>query len=406
MMGRLAPSRALLVVLAMVVAALALTACGGGSSSNGSESPVAESEGSGGETGSEESAETAPEESGEEASSESSSGEEGEEETASSGGTPSWCGPEETSFALADEFGDNNWQKITRKEAEDEAAECPSVTEFKYTDGQGNTPKAISDLEGLTAEGTGAIVDFPHDGKVMLPAITNAYKAGVTIVPYRVFPGGEAGVNYNNYVSTDFKEAGQLWGEWLMKVLKGKGKVLTLGGPAANSQSTEEYEGMAEAIAGSEIELLGEQPYTVTEWEPAKTQQVISAALAKYPEIDAITTDFGAALASSFSAFEQANREIPAIATEDSNELGCDQKKDGFPLFTVDSQNWMVRTAVQFAVAEATGGTPPKSTVVPQKAFEDSVTGKPNPVQCNEQLTAEAILSAHLPDEQMQEVLE
>jgi len=396
-MGRSALPRAIFVALAVVAAALALAACGGGSSStSSSESPVSESEGaSGGEAGS-----------GGEAASEESSSEEGESETASSGGTPSWCGPEQTSLALADEFGDNNWQKITRKEAEDEAAECPSVTEFKYTDGQGNTPKAISDLEGLTAEGTGAIVDFPHDGKVMLPAITNAYKAGVTIVPYRVFPGGEAGVNYNNYVSTDFKEAGQLWGEWLMKVLKGKGKVLTLGGPAANSQSTEEYEGMAEAIEGSEIELLGEQPYTVTEWEPAKTQQVISAALAKYPEIDAITTDFGAALASSFSAFEQANREIPAIATEDSNELGCDQKKIGFPLFTVDSQNWMVRTAIQFAVAEATGGTPPKSTVVPQKAFEDSVTGKPNPVQCNENLTAEAILSAHLPDQQMQEVLE
>ncbi|HVX33396.1 MAG TPA: substrate-binding domain-containing protein, partial [Solirubrobacterales bacterium] len=323
----MAPSRALLIALAMVVAALALAACGGGSSSSGSsESPVAASEGTGGET-----------EAGEEGASggEEAGGEEGESQNTAAGGIPSWCGPEETSLALADEFGDNNWQKITRKEAEDEAAECPSVTEFKYTDGQGNTPKAISDLEGLTAEGTGAIVDFPHDGKVMLPAITNAYKAGVTIVPYRVFPGGEAGVNYNNYVSTDFKEAGQLWGEWLMKVLKGKGKVLTLGGPAANSQSTEEYEGLAEAIEGSEIELLGEQPYTVTEWEPAKTQQVISAALAKYPEINAITTDFGAALASSFSAFEQANREIPAIATEDSNELGCDQKKDGFPLFTV-----------------------------------------------------------------------
>jgi ribose transport system substrate-binding protein len=377
MMGRLALPRALFVALAVVAAAVALAACGGGSSTTGgSESDSA----SGGEP--------AP-----------------ESETTSAGGTPSWCGPEEISLALADEFGDNNWQKITRKEAEDEAAECPSVTEFKYTDGQGNTPKAIADLEALTAEGTKAIVDFPHDGKVMLPAITNAYKAGVTIVPYRVFPGGEAGVNYNNYVSTDFKEAGKLWGEWLMKILKGKGKVLTLGGPAANSQSTEEYEGMAEAIEGSEIELLGEQPYTVTEWEPAKTQQVISAALAKYPEIDAITTDFGAALASSFSAFEQAGRKIPAIATEDSNELGCVQKKQGFPLFTVDSQNWMVRTAVQFAVAEATGGTPPSSTVVPQKAFEDSVTGKPHPVQCDESLTAEAILSAHLPKEQMEEVL-
>jgi ribose transport system substrate-binding protein len=397
MMGRLALPRALFVVVAMVIAALALAACGGGSSSTGS-SESGSSPGSEAASGGSEEASGATEESSEASS-------EGTSETTSAGGTPSWCGPEEITLALADEFGDNNWQKITRKEAEDEAAECPSVKEFKYTDGQGNTPKAIADLEALTAEGTNAIVDFPHDGKVMLPAITNAYKAGVTIVPYRVFPGGEAGVNYNNYVSTDFKEAGQLWGEWIMEVLKGKGKVLTLGGPAANSQSTEEYEGFREAIKGSEIELLGEQPYTVTEWEPAKTQQVISAALAKYPEIDAITTDFGAALASSFSAFEQAGRKIPAIATEDSNELGCDQKEQGFPLFTVDSQNWMVRTAIQFAVAEATGGTPPSSTEVPQKAFENSVTGKPHPVQCDKSLTAEAILSAHLPKEQMEEVL-
>ncbi|HYC81324.1 MAG TPA: substrate-binding domain-containing protein, partial [Solirubrobacterales bacterium] len=250
-----------------------------------------------------------------------------------------------------------------------------------------------------------AIVDFPHAGKVMLPAITNAYKAGVTIVPYRVFPGGEKGVNYNNYVETDFKEAGKLWGEWILKALKGKGKVLTLGGTPANSQSTEEYEGFGEAIAGSEIELLGEQPYTVTEWEPAHTQQVVSAALAKYPEIDAITTDFGAALASSFPAFKQAGREIPPIATEDSNLLGCKQKELGFPLYTVDSQNWMVRTAVQFAVAEATGGKVPASNVVPQKAYEDSITGKPHPVQCNKKLTTEAILSAHLSEAEMAEVL-
>jgi ribose transport system substrate-binding protein len=386
-------------VLVLAVAlAFGLAACGGGSSSTSSggesteEAPAEETGGAAEETAA----------SGEEAA----AGGAEAETTSAEGGTPSWCGEKEISLALADGFGDNNWRKITKAEAEAEAALCPSVTEVTYTDGQGNTQKAISDLEGLTAQGVSAAVVFPDAGKAMLPAITNMYKAGVVTVPYRVFPGGEEGVNYTKFISTDFKEAGKLWGEWLLKALPKGGKVLPLGGPAGNTQSEEEYEGMAEVVKGHGIEMIGEQPFSVTNWEPAKTQQVVSANLAKYPEIDAITTDFGAALASSFPAFEQAGREIPPIATEDSNELGCIQKEKGFPLFTVDSQNWMVRLAVDWAVAEATEGTPPKTTVSPQKAFEDSITGKPNPVQCNKSLTGEAILSSHLSEEELAASLE
>jgi len=389
---RLSSKLGIAAVIAMILA-LGLAACGGSSSSSSSSSEPSSSE-------EESSAETGG------GAEEAEAGEEAESETASTGGTPSWCGEKEITLALADGFGDNNWRKITRAEAEAEAAECPNVKEFIYTDGQGNTQKAISDLEGLTAQGVNAAVVFPDAGKAMLPAITNMYKAGVVTVPYRVFPGGVAGFNYNTYVETDFKEAGKLWGEWLLKALPKGGKVLPLGGPAGNTQSEEEYEGMAEVIEGHNIEMIGEQPFSATNWEPAKTQQVITANLAKYPEIDAITTDFGAALASAFPAFKQAGREIPPIATEDSNELSCDQKKEGFPLFTVDSQNWMVRTAIQFAVAEATEGTPPSSNLVPQKAFEDSITGKPNPVMCNEKLSGEAILSSHLSEEELAASLE
>jgi ribose transport system substrate-binding protein len=367
---RLDPKRGAAVAVALILLVLGLAACGGSSGSS------SESTGSSG-------------------------GGEGESTTASNGSAPSWCGEKEISLALADGFGDNNWRKITRAEAENEAAQCPSVTEVTYTDGQGDTQKSISDLEGLTAQGVDAAVVFPDAGKAMLPAITNMFHAGVVTVPYRVFPGGEEGANYDYYISTDFKKAGVLWGEWLLKALPKGGKVLPLGGPAGNTQSIEEYEGMAEVIKGHGIELIGEQPFSVTNWDPAKTQQVVTANLAKYPEIDAITTDFGAALASSFPAFEQAGREIPPIATEDSNELSCDQKKDGFPLFTVDSQNWMVRTAVQFAVAKATGGEIPASTEVPQKPFEDSISGNPHGVECNKSLSGEAILSSHLDEKEL-----
>jgi ribose transport system substrate-binding protein len=321
--------------------------------------------------------------------------------SASSGGGPSWCGSKKITVALADGFGDNNWRRITTAEGRDEAKKCASVTKFVYTDGQGNTQKAISDIQGLVAQGVNAMVVFPDAGKAVLPAIRQAFKAGVVTVPYRVSPGGTAGQDYDYFISTKFTEAGQLWAKWLQKALKGKGNVVNLGGPPANSQSLDEYNGMKQVLASTPgIKFIGQTPYNVTNWDPAQTQKVVTALLAKYPNIDAITTDFGAALASSFGAFKSAGRKIPAVATEDSNQLSCDREQllssnPGFKLFTVDSQNWMVRTAVDYAVAKATGGQA-GSTVVPQKPFEDSLTGQPHKPDCDKSLPGDAFLSSHL----------
>jgi ABC-type sugar transport system substrate-binding protein len=327
-----------------------------------------------------------------------------------SGGKPSWCGDKEITLALADGFGDNNWRRITTAEAKDEASKCPSVTKFTYTDGQGNTQKAISDIQGLVAQGVDAMVVFPDAGKAVLPALRQSYKAGVVTVPYRVFPGGKDGTDYDAWIKTDFKEAGKLWGNWLKKALPHGGNVLNLGGPPANSQSLDEYQGMKQVLADRpDIKFVGQTPYAVTNWDPAQTQKVVTAALAKNPKIDAITTDFGAALASSFGAFKQANRKIPAVATEDSNQLSCDREKllatnPDFKLFTVDSQNWMSRTAIQYAVAKATGGQLPGKTV-PQKPFEDSISKKPHNATCDKSLPGDAFLSSHLNHDQIKKAL-
>ncbi len=327
------------------------------------------------------------------------------------GNAPSWCGSKKVSVGLADGFGDNNWRQVTAAEAKAEIAKCPSVSSFSYTDGQGNTQKAISDIQGQVAKGTQALVVFPDAGQAVLPALRSAYKAGVVTVPYRVSPGGKDGQDYDYFVSTDFRQAGVLWAQWLVKALGGKGNVLNLGGPPANSQSLAEFQGMQSVLKSHPgIRFVGTTPYEVTNWDAAQTQKVVTAALSKYPKIDAITTDFGAALASSFSAFSGAGRKIPAIATEDANVLACDwqkQKDAGSPfkLFTVSSQNAMSRLAIDVAVAKASGGVVPSSKVFPQSAFEDSVSGAPHPVTCDKTLPPDAFVSSSLTNAQQKSAL-
>src|ERR1700727_1274508 len=322
-----------------------------------------------------------------------------------------WCGQQKASITVADGFGDNTWRELTRYSAVTIAAQCPSVTGYTYTNGEGNTQKAISDINSLVAQGTTAIVDFPDAGEAMLPALTKAYQAGTIVVPYRVFPGGKAGQNYNTYISTDFTSAGVLWGNDVATALNGKGNVVFLGGPPANSQSLAEYQGLQSVFKKyPSIHLLGQQPYNVTNWDPATTQQVMSSLLSKYPTIDAVVSDFGTALAASFPDFQKAGRKIPVIATEDGNSLGCDYatmstSDPNFKLFTVSSQTWMVEYAMRYAIALATKGKVPSSTVVPQQNFENSATGSPNKPVCNQSLPATAIMSSGLTATEQQAAL-
>ena len=122
---------------------------------------------------------------------------------------PSWCGPKKITLGLTDGFGGNSWRLVTTASARDEAAKCPSVTSLSYADGQGNTQKAISDIQGMVAKGINALVVFPDAGKAILPALRSSYKAGVVTVPYRVTPGGKAGVDYNVFIDTPFAQAGR-----------------------------------------------------------------------------------------------------------------------------------------------------------------------------------------------------
>jgi ribose transport system substrate-binding protein len=340
----------------------------------------------------------------------SSSGSSGGQSKAVSSKYP-WCGPKQASIALADGFGDNTWRELTRYSAVTIAAQCPSVTKYVYTNGEGNTQKAISDVNSLVAQGITGIVDFPDAGKAMLPVLTKAYQAGTIVVPYRVFPGGTAGQNYNAYISTNFTSAGVLWGHDVATALNGKGNVVFLGGPPANSQSLEEYQGLQSVFKNYPgIHIVGQKPYNVTNWDPAQTQQVVASLLSRYPQIDAVVSDFGTALAASFTQFKQAGRKIPVIATEDGNSLGCDwvsthASDPAFKLFTVSSQTWMVEYAMRYAIALATKGKVPSSTVVPQQNFENSVTNSPSKPVCNSSLPATAIMSSGLTSTEQQAAL-
>lgn len=174
--------------------------------------------------------------------------------------------------------------------------------------------------------------------------------------------------------------------------------MLFLSGPAGNSQGLDELKGL-QSVLGPEYVFVNAAPFEVTNWDPALTQQVLTAAIAKHDKIDVIISDFGPSLVGALPSFADFGKSIPALATSDGNVLGCfwednHEANPDFKLFTVATGNDNVRLAIQWAVASATGGTLPTAEIFEAPMFENSVSGTPSAVQCNRDLPGAIYLSA------------
>lgn len=361
---------AALLVLVALLAALVLSACGGGGSSTSSTS---ESSGAS------------------EAEAEESSGgekEEGGAETAAAG-SEAWCGEEGVTLGIQDGGGLNNWSKESQEQVQMVSKECPAVEKEIVVDADFEPQKAVSGIQSMISQGANAIVIIPDSGNCAeVPAMRQAMQHNVTVVAWAADPCGTEGTDYTKYIDWDTKAAGREWAEWVIEQMGDKGKLLYEGGPAGNTVSSNAAEAIAEVVEEHPnvelVEPISSEEWPVTNWDPAETKKLTAAILAKHPEINGLINDYGASVEAELQAFQAANRKIPAVAASESNALSCtwkEEKENGneFPLMTISSRNWLGRYAAQYAIAEASGGTPPalkNGGIFSLGQWENSVEGK------------------------------
>ena len=312
-----------------------------------------------------------------------------------------FCGKQDMTIALADGFGGNSWRRITRAEFDAEAKKCPNITKTLYTDAQGDPQKAISDFNGLVAQGVDAIITFPDAAKALLPAVKKATAAGVVVVPYIAEVGGKPGVDYTAQIGEDVVAEGEAYTEWLAKALDGKGNIVFLGGIPGNSYSDAVFEGVRKVVAANPgLKLLSDEVVD-TDWDPGQTQKVVAGLLTKYKQIDGIVSDYGGGSVGGIRAFIAAKRPLVPWAANDANEFSCLWQKyhdaePGFQIGTVSSRNWMSRVALRRAVAAVQGVPISEPTKIKLPLFEDSIAGGDLAPKCDPNLPPDAILSSQL----------
>ncbi len=320
-----------------------------------------------------------------------------------------WCGSKKVKIGVADGFGGNAWRTISLNVVKEEAAKCPAAdTNILYTNAGGDQQKAISDINSQVAQGVNVLIVYADFGPAELPAIRAAKKAGVFVVPYDASVGGTPGVDFTATTISDAYGGGEAMANWVGETVK-TGNLVFLGGIPGAPTSAEYMSGIqAKLKSYPGIKLLVDTP-VVTNWTKVDAQQAVTGLIAKYPNIDAVITDYGVTAVAAINAFTLAGKKVPAIASlATDNELACTWQKAStgpgkFPIFSIDSTNAMAALALRQGMAAANGKSYNANQLFELPVFMNSNAGK-NP-QCVPSLPPDADLSSPLSQATLAKIL-
>ncbi|KQV37026.1 substrate-binding domain-containing protein [Rhizobium sp. Root1204] len=322
-----------------------------------------------------------------------------------------FCGTKEIRVALS-VGAVNAHRQIKRAELEDEAKKCPNIVEVGFADAGGNPEKELANIRSLAAQGYDIIIIEPDSGAAAIPAMRDAVKAGSVVIPVEVgvaFPGRE-GKDYTLAVTPNQEQMAAVYAQFIVDTLKGKGNVIVWGGAPGAPQTAAQMPGWKKVFADNPGITVLEGP-VISNWDPAQYQKVTTALLTKYPQIDAMYSDYSAGIMGALRAFKTAGRPLVPVTGLDSNGAECfyEENRASEPNFQIgftSSWTWIDRLALRKGLAAVNEIDSTEPSIVNVALLADS-TSKDSALapKCDPQVPPDvSVASSRLSREQLIDV--
>lgn len=294
----------------------------------------------------------------------------------------------------------NSWRVQMVEEAKYAASQHSDlVKELIVTEADGDISKQIADIEDLIAKKVDAILITAVNPKAMVPVVSKAMAAGVVVVDFDNLVYTD---DITAHIIVDQKEFGRVQGEWLVKALNGKGKIVAFNGVKGTATSAERFEGAKSAFdQHPEIEIVQE---VYAEWDYAKAKRAMETLLAAYPSLDGVWSQGGAMSEAVIEAYLERGMVPPPVTGEDGNgflkiwkELRDSGKYPNFDSIAASMPTWCSAKALEVALAALTGKPYEKETIIPVPTITAENLDQyvkpdlPDSFWCNSQLPAEIV---------------
>ncbi len=244
--------------------------------------------------------------------------------------------------------------------------ECEHFGNIKLvtTDAKGDAQKLTSDVEDVLAQNVSGLIISAAWLEAAPEALDAIKKAGVPVVLVdRKLKGGD----YTSWVGPDNLAIGKQDGEYIVKRLGGKGRLVVLrGGPADNSIGLDRTNGMLSEVKKSKIEVVMAPNFGG--WSSDGGFKLMEDLLAKYNQIDAVFAENDSMALGAQKAIGDAGRTSQIfICGVDGEKAALEQimKKTNYAATGLNSSDQIGRAGFTRLMALLAGAQSEKDTVLP-----------------------------------------
>ncbi len=244
--------------------------------------------------------------------------------------------------------------------------ECEHFGNIKLitTDAKGDAQKLTSDVEDVLAQKVNGLIISAAWLEAAPEALDAIKRAGVPVVLVdRKLKGGD----YTSWVGPDNWAIGTQDGDYIVKRLGGKGRLVVLrGGPADNSIGLNRTNGMLSAVKKSKIEVIMAPNFGG--WSSDGGFKLMEDMLAKYSKIDAVFAENDSMALGAQNAIADAGRTKEMfICGVDGEKAALDQimKKTNYAATGLNSSDQIGRAGFTRLMALLAGAQSEKDTVMP-----------------------------------------
>jgi ribose transport system substrate-binding protein len=184
------------------------------------------------------------------------------------------------------------------------AKNFPHMTLFT-ADGRGDATTQSSQVDDLVARGVKVLIISPFDAKALAPAVKRAEAKGVKVIA----SDRSVDAPVTTYIGADNVDDGHVAGEYVAKLLNGKGNVVELQGSLGASPTIARHKGFADALSSAPgIKVIASQ---TANYDRATGLKVMEDMLQRFPagKIDAVFAHNDEMALGAIQAIREAGRE-------------------------------------------------------------------------------------------------
>ena len=278
---------------------------------------------------------------------------------------------ESATFGFAQTENNNPW-RIAQTESMRNAADENGV-QIVITDAQSNTPKQVSDIQDMVAQGADVLFIPPREEQGLEPALQSAREAGVPVFLVDREANAEICEDYIGFMGSNFIEQGERAAEWLVEAKNGKAKVAELQGTVGASVTADRGEGFKSVIdENSGMEIIASQSGN---FNRAEGQNVMEQILGGNPDLDAVYAHNDEMAIGAIQALKDAGRkpgEDVTVVSVDGTRDALQAIIDGDLGATVETNPRFGPLAFDTAKRFLSGEQVPTKITVQDRLFDES----------------------------------